>query len=306
MSQTPVKNVAASVLQRLSNLAHEQKQEFQLVLTHYVIERFLYRLAQSPYSRQFILKGAMLFRVWDDFAPRITRDLDLLGFGDSAPEAVAGVFRELASAVVSPADGLVFDAKTVRAAEIRDHTEYRGVRVRLVARLEQAKTSLQVDVGFGDVVTPEAEETDYPTLLNLPAPTLRAYPRETVVAEKFQAIVSLSTANTRVKDFYDIWYISRRFAFDGATLGDAVHRTFQRRDTPLPAEPPLGLSTEYLNDPNRARQWSAVVARSTGLDTQVSLADAGGALVHFVMPTVRDGFTGRWSPGGPWQEENDA
>ena len=304
MSQTPIKNLPASVRQRLLNLAQEQKLEFQLVLTHFAIERLLYRLQHSTYGAQFILKGAMLFRVWEGSTTRITRDLDLLGFGDSAPEAVAAVFRTLATMEVSPDDGLVFDTETVRAAEIRDNTEYRGVRVRLAVRLEQAQIPLQVDVGFGDVVTPEPELIDYPTLLDLPAPTLRAYPRETVVAEKFQAIVSLSTANTRVKDFYDIWHLSERLPFDGAILSDAIHGTFQRRETPLPVEPPLGLSPEYLNDPDRARQWSIVVARSAELEA--SLVDAGHEIVQFVMPTVRQGFTGRWPPGGPWQGESDA
>jgi predicted nucleotidyltransferase component of viral defense system len=292
-----VTNVAASVRQRLLNHARAQGQDFQLVLTHYAIERLLYRLEHSEYAGRFVLKGAMLFRVWEGPSARQTRDLDLLGFGD--PEYVAAAFRDLAGRTVTPDDGLAFDPASVRAEPIRDQAEYRGQRVRLQATLDAARILLQIDVGFGDIVTPEPVEAEYPPLLDLPAPRIRMYPRETVVAEKFQAMVSLSTANTRVKDYYDMWHLAQTYEFDGEALGKAVRRTFDRRATELPTAVPLGLSGAYLDDPNRVRQWSGF-SIPAGAVSAVSFPEAGATIREFVLPVTKPDFTGVWRPGGPW------
>ena len=297
MTDRQVSNVAASVRQRLLNHARAQAQDFQLVLTYYAIERVLYRLQHSEYHGMFVLKGAMLFRVWEGATARQTRDLDLLGFGE--PDAMAAVFRALAARPVVPDDGLLFDPSSVRTEPIRDQTEYRGVRVRLQATLDSARIPMQIDVGFGDVVTPAPREAAYPALLDLPAPTIRMYPRETVVAEKFQAIVSLSTANTRVKDFYDVWHLAQRYEFDGRILGNAVRRTFERRTTELPSDVPLGLAATYLNDPNRAPQWSGLLG-GAGSTSAVSFQEAGSRIREFVLPVTRSDFAGAWPPGGPW------
>jgi len=298
-----VTNVAASVRQRLLNHARTQGQDFQLVLTHYAIERLLYRLQHSEYAGRFVLKGAMLFRVWEGASARQTRDLDLLGFGE--PDGIAAVFRDLAGHTVMPDDGLAFEPASVRAEPIRDQAEYRGQRVRLQATLDAARIPLQIDVGFGDIVTPAPLEAEYPPLLDLPAPRIRMYPRETVVAEKFQAMVSLSTANTRVKDYYDMWHLAQTYQFDGESLGNAVRRTFGRRATDVPTAVPLGLSGAYLDDPNRVRQWTGFSGQ-VGADSLVSFPQAGATIRDFVLPVIKSDFTGVWRPGGPWTGSTNA
>jgi nucleotidyltransferase AbiEii toxin of type IV toxin-antitoxin system len=293
------KNVAASVRQRLLDRAHAQGQDFQLVLKHFAIERLLYRLQQSEHAGRFVLKGAMLFRVWEGPSARQTQDLDLHGSGE--PDDMATIFRDLAGHAADPDDGLLFDPGSVRAEPIRDQAEYRGVRVRVQATLDTARIGTQVDVGFGDAITPAPTEAVYPSLLDLPAPTIRMYPRETVVAEKFQAIVLLSTANTRVKDYYDLWHLARQYEFDGATLGNAVHRTFERRGTVIPTEPPLGLSGAYLDNRDRGSQWTGLAGRA-GASSAVSFREAGATIRDFVLPVTREGFEGVWRRGGPWTE----
>lgn len=294
-------NVAASVRQRLGNLARTDGQDFQLTLVHYAIERLLFRLHGSRHAGRFVVKGAMLFRVWEGRSPRQTRDLDLLGSGD--PDDVADAFTELATAVVTPRDGLVFDPTSVTSEPIRDHSEYRGVRVRIEGRLAEARIPLQVDVGFGDAVTPAAVESLYPTLLDLPAPLVRLYPPETVVAEKFQAIVSLGTANTRLKDYFDLARLAARYEFDGRVLNRSIRATFERRDTPLPDVAPVGLQSDFLEDRERARQWSAFVARSTGAGPKTTLLEAGRLISVFLMPATVRGFSGQWTAGGPWRDD---
>jgi len=208
VSRGPQKNLPASVRQRLLNLSRERGEDFNFTLTRYANERLLYRLARSPYRDQFVLKGAALFQVWSESLYRPTRDVDLLGFGDSTATGIGSVFHELCVLEVEP-DGLRLLPDSVRAEEIRDQQEYGGLRVHLMADLDGAQIALQVDVGFGDAVTPGIEEADFPTLLDFPAPHLRTYPRETVIAEKFEAMVRLGIVNTRMKDFYDVWQLAR-------------------------------------------------------------------------------------------------
>lgn len=218
------------------NLARKQHEDFQLVLTRYAIERLLYRLTRTGYAAEFVLKGAMLFRLWADQPHRPTRDLDLLGRGDPSVDRLAAVFRAVCGAAVED-DGLLFDPATVTAGKIKEDQEYEGVRVECVARLGQARIDLQVDVGFGDAVTPGPVTVQYPGLLDLPAPELAAYPRETVVAEKFQAMVMLGIANSRMKDFFDLWVLARSFTFAGPVLAAAIRATFARRKTPGACRP---------------------------------------------------------------------
>ena len=198
------KNTAVSVRDRLLKLARQRGEDFQLILTRYGLERILYRLSQSEHCNQFILKGAMLFSLWSTETHRPTRDVDLLGFGESDEATLQQIFSDLCRVPVED-DGLLFLADSIRVESIRDATEYGGVRVTLLGYLADARIPVQADIGFGDVVTPEPEQIEYPTLLEYPAPSLRAYPRETVVAEKYQALVNLGIANSRMKDFYDLW-----------------------------------------------------------------------------------------------------
>ena len=307
MTSNRRKNTAASVRDRLLELARQRGEDFQLILTRYGLERLLYRLSQSEYRDHFILKGAMLFALWDDQAHRPTRDVDFLGFGDSGKDAVRNIFRALCNTPVVD-DGLVFRADSVRVESIRNVTEYGGIRVTLVNELAGARIDIQPDIGFDDIVTPEPEDVEYPTLLGSQAPLLRVYPSETVVAEKFQALVNLGMANTRMKDFYDLWVIANRFDFDGATFSQAINNTFARRETPLPGQTPSGLSAEFYGDEPKNRQWYAFLRKGMlpSTSTPLLLEEACQLIETFLMPptiALKNGraFTGQWQPGGPWK-----
>ncbi len=233
MTKPAPKNLTASVRQKLANLARERNVDFALILVKYGLERILFRLSRSRHRNDFILKGALLFELWTEQRYRPTRDADFLARGDNAPERFVHILRELCVLDVDQ-DGLSFDAQSVEAERISEDADYEGVRVTLVAYLERAKIPIQIDIGFGDIVTPAPSETSYPALLEFPGPRLLAYPKETVVAEKFEALVKLGIANTRMKDFYDLEVLSRTFAFEGKTLAQAIHNTFQKRGTDLP------------------------------------------------------------------------
>lgn len=203
-----VRNIGASVRAKLLARSRAEKTDYQILLTRYALERLLYRLSVSNHRDRFVLKGALLFVTWlhDPFRP--TRDLDLLGYGANDVETVADTFKAICS-TAAPDDGVTFDIKGLTAAPIREDLEYGGVRVQTHAVIDGARISIQVDIGFGDIITPAPVEIDYPVLLDSPAPHLRAYPVETVVAEKFNAMVALGIANSRLKDFYDLWYERR-------------------------------------------------------------------------------------------------
>jgi predicted nucleotidyltransferase component of viral defense system len=295
-------NTPPSVRQRLLNLARERGENFDYLLTRYGLERFLYRLAGSPHRDRFILKGAMLFLLWGMDEHRPTRDADLLGFGENDVENLASIFREVCRVEVED-DGLRFDPDSVQAAPIREEMEYGGIRVTLRARLDGARISIQLDVGFGDAVTPGAEESEYPTLLDLPAPHLRIYPKETVIAEKFQAIVHLGMANSRMKDFYDIWVMARTFPFAGTLLKTAIERTFERRRTAIPAEAPLALTAEFFADRVKETQWRGFLRRNSL--PEVSFEMAVQEIERFVMPLCRairggEDFALLWTASGQW------
>ena len=253
--------IAQSVRQRLLNLSVETGEEYNRLLVRFAVERLLYRLSQSQHADAFVLKGAMLFSVWTRALHRPTRDVDLLGFGDPSEARLLDVFRDVCGQAVE-ADGMTFNPDSVTAAPIRDEHAYAGIRLRLSAKLGNAKISLQVDVGFGDVVTPAATTAEYPTLLDQPAPHLRMYPPETVVAEKLEAMVSLGMANSRMKDFYDAWVLLSQFDLDDTVLASAIRATFERRRTILPKEMPLAFTDEFAADADKQKQWNAFLRRS--------------------------------------------
>jgi len=301
----PLVNVAASVRQRLYDVAQRRGEDFQLVLVRYALERFLYRLAASPHSSSFILKGALLFSAWTGAPHRATRDLDMLGRGENAIESMVEAFRNVCLQAVEE-DGLEFDTETMRGERIREDEEYEGVRVRLEARLGSARIPVQIDVGFGDAVTPGPVELDYPTLLELPAPHVRAYSRETVVAEKVHAIAVLGISNTRLKDFYDLLVLARTFAFEGTALAAALAATFERRRTAIPSDPPIGLTRDFAGDNGKTAQWRAFLSRSRIRGEQPSLEDAIEHIARFVLPPLRAAATSKvldrhWPAGGPWR-----
>lgn len=251
----------ASVQARLLNRAKERGEDFSLVLSRYAVERFLYRLSVSPDRDRYWLKGALLFDLWFDVPHRPTRDADFLGFGPADADTLAGTVREICG--IAGDDGMVFDAASIRIEEIREQAGYGGLRVRLVGLLGKSRCSVQLDVGYGDAVTPGPDEIVYPTLLDdQPAPRLRAYPRVTVVAEKLEAMVSLGMASTRMKDYFDVLALAREGALDVGSLADAIAATFARRGTALPSSVPLGLSEEFARDATKLKQWQAFLRKN--------------------------------------------
>ena len=301
-----IKDVAASVRQRLQNAARETNRPFQEMLGYYAMERFLYRLACSSYAGKFVLKGALMFRVWNAPASRPTKDIDLLGRMENTVETVVPVFRDVCGQEVGP-DGIVFHAETVAGVTIKEDADYAGVRVTFLATLQNSRVAMQVDVGFGDVVTPAAVTTNYPTILDFPAPRLRGYSRETAVAEKFEAMVKLALLNSRMKDFYDIWLLSRQFDFDGRTLAAAVSRTFTNRKTPVVGAP-FALTSAFAADKGKQTQWRAFLRKSRLADAPTELHEVVEALGAFLLPVTEAVYGGRafeqaWQAPGPWQEQ---
>lgn len=279
-----ITNVAASVRQRLSNLAKNEKVDFSVILTRYSLERFLYRLGLSAYREQFLLKGAMLFDLWFSASSRPTRDIDLLHFGDSEQNAVAAIFKEICA--IQAEDGIIFNPASVTTKEIRKEANYAGIRVTFLGKLEQAICPMQVDIGYGDAVTPGPENAIYPLLLNnLPAPQLKVYPRYTVVAEKFEAIVTLGMANSRLKDYFDLWILVQHAEFETLLLRKAILATFTRRKTALPFNIPLGLTAVFYSDEKKQTQWKAFLNKNKLLAP--SLPEVAEKIASFLMPLLK-------------------
>jgi predicted nucleotidyltransferase component of viral defense system len=302
----PPKNVPASIRERLRNLARPDGSDFNLLLAAFATERFLYRLSQSKHAELFVLKGARLFALWAQRPHRPTRDLDLLGYGDPSAKALGKALWDICRTDVPP-DGLIFDEQSIHVEEIRVEHEYNGQRIKLVANLENARIPLQIDIGFGDAVTPEPQQTEYTVLLSsLPAPYIRVYPRETVVAEKLQAMVSLDVLNTRMKDFYDLCVLAREFDFDGPTLCRAIHATFERRKTDIPKEIPACLLETFPNRSDKRDLWAVFLRRSSLPDIpENDFVTVHRELIKFLslplLAAARSGdFKMMWTAGKGW------
>ncbi len=252
-----IRDFGASVRARLLRLSKANGQNFDLVLTRFALERLLFRLSRSPHAGRFVLKGAMLMLSWFEDPYRGTRNLDLLGLGDPSEDLMMATFREILAQEFE--DGIVFDPDSLRVARIREERDHGGLRLRAIASVGGARVALRIDIGFGDSLEPGAEIVDYPVMLELPAPRLRAYAPETVIAEKFQAMVVLGRANSRMKDYYDIWILSRSFSFDDGRLGRAIAATFARRGTDIPIDLPDALIPAFAADKQKQRQWRAFV-----------------------------------------------
>jgi predicted nucleotidyltransferase component of viral defense system len=275
-----IKIMGASVRSRLLNISKQRRQPFQLVLTYYVLERLLYRLSQTKHHDRFILKGAMLLTKWFEDPLRPTQDLDLLGFGNDDPNEMVDTFQEICA--VSFNDGVTFDVDSVEIDRIREELEYGGLRIKLNASVDAARVRDVIDIGFGDAVEPGLAEMDLPVMLDFPAPHIRAYARETVIAEKFQAMVMLGRANSRMKDLYDIWVLSRTSDFKGDRLARAIAATFARRKTEIPSELPDALTPAFAADLAKVQQWNAFVADVAFQPG--SLAEVVKDLSAFLMP----------------------
>lgn len=255
------KNLSASVRARLLNIAKAQSAEFNQVLVRFALERILYRLSQSAHADQFLLKGALLFTLWYDMPHRTTRDADLLGFGPSDLESIAQTFRDIASVEVE--DGIVFDPASVSVEEIRKDAGYSGARVLITGEIAKARCKTQIDIGFGDAVTPEPIHAIYPVLIDdLPAPRLRTYPVYTVISEKLHAIALLGITNSRLKDYLDLWVLLDREVLNAETLAQAIAATFIRRGMPVPVVLPTGLTDEFATDSSRQAMWHAFLKKN--------------------------------------------
>ena len=301
-----IQNVAASVHQRLLNLARAEQRPFNELLQYYALERFLYRLGRSPYREQLVLKGALMFTVWEAPFPRPTRDIDLLGRLDNTLEHIVTVVREICDQPVMD-DGLRFAAETVSAERIIQAADYEGVRVRFTAYLGSARIPMQIDVGFGDPVVPGIVLIRIPPLLEFPAPEIQGYSRESAIAEKLQSMVRLGELNSRMKDFFDIWLLANRYPFDGGALGQAIRETFQQRRTPLVTHP-VALGNAFAEDSDKQTQWAAFLRRyhlSQEAAIPRALSTVTALIAAFLQPVLEalaagEDFEKHWQPGGPW------
>lgn len=299
------KNLAASIRAKLTNVARERGEELQNLLMRFAAERFLYRVSVSEHKDKFLLKGAALFSFWFNEPHRPTKDLDLLGFGKTDVPTLEAVAREICR--IDGEDGLEFLPETVKGSIIREEEIYGGVRLNLLAMLEKARIPMQIDVGSGDAITPEAREETLPTILDLlPAPRIRIYPKETVLAEKFEAMVKLGIGNSRMKDFWDIAYLIKEFEFDGELLQRAIRATFTTRQTPLPQNLPLALTDEFAGSALVIPRWNAFIRRNR-ITTQTDLISLIGSLREFFAPVIEAEtrnavFTKQWRKEGKWKE----
>ena len=305
MKRRQPKDVSASARQRLLNLARETGQPFDLLLLRYGIERFLYRLSQSKHADSFVLKGAMLFHMLAQAPHRPTRDIDLMSSGICDLSRMENILRQVVGEKVAD-DGVTFDESSVHAERIKKDQEYEGVRVRIEGRLGAARIHLQVDIGFGDAVTPTPHKITLPCLLDFAPPVLSVYPWEAVVSEKYQAMVALGMTNSRMKDFFDLQYIAREFAFDGSILSEAIRATFARRRTQIPTSRPIALTVKFTEDAAVRTRWLAFLRRSRLQATETSLTRVAEDIWSFLKPVTeallsKATFDKKWAPQGPWR-----
>jgi predicted nucleotidyltransferase component of viral defense system len=306
MKSQVIKNLPASIQAQLLVYAHREKTDFNLVLKRYGMERLLYRISKSRFADRFVLKGAVLFIAWQDSLYRPTLDLDLLAIGPSDTVSLNSAFREICG-IACKEDALLFVPESVKAEQIRETNDFGGVRLYIDARLQKAKITLQVDCGFGDCITPEAYKEQFPTILDLPRPYVLMYPKETVVAEKFEAIVRFGEANSRMKDFYDLWVLASDFSFHGGVVSKAIENTFRQRKTTLPRQLPSGLHESFVENPLKQTQWRAFIRKNAFSKIEADFGKTISLVRKLVMPPLESlstsaRFEQLWVPGGPWQE----
>ena len=297
------RDVGASVRQRLLNQSRTQERPFQELLQYFAMERFLYRLGQSPFADRFILKGALLLTAWRAPMTRPTMDIDLAGRTSNELDHIAQLISTVCDLITEP-DGIEFNRASIEVTRMKEDADYEGVRVKFHAMLAKARVPMQIDIGFGDVVVPEPTTIEYPTLLDFPAPVLQAYPRETVIAEKLEAITKLGLLNSRMKDYYDIALLSRMYSFEGENLMRAIVATFRHRETKIEAEP-IGLTDAFYTDPARAVQWRAFIRRSRFTNQSAHLERLVVEIRQFALSVLaaaaaEKAFKARWQPGAAW------
>jgi len=298
------KEVAASVHQRLLNKAKDSSRPFNEILQHFAIERFLYRLSKCPNAGRFILKGALMFTAWKASISRPTKDIDLLGKIENRIDVITSAMKKACIQKVEP-DGMVFYAESVNATTITEDADYEGIRIRIQGNLGNARISLQIDIGFGDVVVPGVSRIVYPTILDFPPPELNGYTMESTIAEKFQAMVKLGILNSRMKDFYDLWLLSRQFGFDGRVLTTAIRKTFENRKTDMPTQPTV-FQDSFAKNPAKEIQWQAFIRKTKLNDAPASFAETVSTIGIFLKPVIaalvaKEDFYKSWKVPGPWR-----
>ncbi len=276
------KNIGASIRQKLKNKSQEDKRPFAELLQYYAMERFLYRLNQSDHADKFILKGALMLSAWIFPETRPTMDIDMLGITVNEIESICHQVTEIAS--INTEDGLIFDASTIKGERIKEDADYEGVRVRFVGTLENARVIMQIDVGFGDIVHPSPELMALPTVLDLPAPELLCYSRESAIAEKFEAMIKLGELNSRMKDFYDIWLLSRQFEFANEELSKAIQLTMDNRETELPKEI-TAFSPDFVQ--SKQKQWEAFRNRVAQEHIPIDFSEIVTSISEFLKPAIQ-------------------
>jgi hypothetical protein len=297
-------NIAASVHQRLLNKAKETGRPFNELLQYFAIERFLYRLSRSPHADRFILKGALMFAVWSKPTSRPTMDIDLLGNISNNRDVIIAAMRDACDADVEP-DGLSLDTRSITAARITEDAEYEGVRVRLRGNLGNARVSLQVDIGFGDIVVPSPGRESFPTLLDFPSPRLYGYSKESTIAEKFRAMVNFGDLNSRMKDFYDIWMLCNQFDFDGEVLAEAIEKTFAYRKTPI-TEDLTVFQSPFAENQEKEVQWRGFTVKAKLDSPPATFREAATGIKIFLEPVAtalakHRPFRNSWRAPGPWR-----
>lgn len=307
MSVVHPTNLPASVKQRLLNLSQQSSVEFNVILTKYALERLLYRISVSRLRDRFILKGALLFWVWKQMLHRTTRDADFLDLESTSLERLSLEFREICE-LKTEEDGIRFLAESVHAIEVRGHNAFKGIRINLTGMLGKAQVPLQIDIGFGDACVPAAEFADFPVLLDYPTPQLKVSAQETMIAEKFHAAVDLGMRNSRMKDYFDIFYLSREFDFKGKELSQALIATFERQATALPRGTPIGLSLEFSSNPIKKIQWKSFLIQKDVSDFETKFEQVVNGVRKFLMPPTSTSAKGMafdkyWPAGGPWRKK---
>ena len=298
-------NMPASVRAQLQNKAKEANRPFAEMLQYYSMERFLYRFSKTPYSTQFILKGALMFTAWNIPQRRTTLDIDFLARFDNQIDSIEKVIKDICKVKVV-SDGLVFDPETVKGMRIKEDADYEGVRVKFVGFLERARIPMQMDIGFGDIIYPRPKIFDYPVILDLPKPHLKGYPQESVVSDKFEAMVKLGLLNSRMKDFFDIWLMMRQFDFDGLNLSEALKRTFKHRKTELPQKRPLFAEEIYDDKSDRQMLWMAFLRKNDIKHVPNTLSATAKAIEKFLikpLDAIHRGleFKKTWKASGSWK-----
>lgn len=298
-------NIPESVRNRLRNKSREMGVSYDTLLQFYAMERFLYRLGQSQYRNRFVLKGALLLLAWRMDHARPTRDIDLLGFTDNTLENLSGIVADVCDTVPPNNDGLMFDSETLKMERIKEDADYAGVRATFITYLGTSRIRMQIDVGFNDVVLPAPQTIEYPVLLDDPAPMLMGYTAESVVAEKFEAMVKLEAINSRMKDFFDIWLLSRQFSFRGDPLSQAILATFEKRGTSL-SSLPVTLNPAFPGIREKQIQWAAFLQKNRLPFAPPHFADVAESIAEFIGPVVKALTLGNvlnaaWAPCGPWE-----